>query len=85
MVTALAVGVAFAALTAPAEAQTVDAFVTWMTGPAAIGGMVALAVALVGLMLLFGQHTFIAIAFFVLGALIIGNARTIGAFFPGGG
>ena len=85
MIAALAVGLAFVAITTPAEAQTVQAFVQWAIGPSLLGSLVGLGIALVGILLMFGQHTWVGIVFAAVGGGIIGNATAIAGYFGGGG
>ena len=69
----------------PASAQSVQAFTTWALGPTALGGLIGLGLALVGVLLMFGQHTWTGIVFAIIGAVLIGNAQQVGGFFGGGG
>jgi hypothetical protein len=85
----VAVGVALAAIADPAWAQAVGAgngangFVQWMLGPQMLGALIGLFIALTGLVLMAGQHTWTGILFTVVGAAIVGSAVTIGNFFGG--
>ena len=81
--------IAAAALGNPAWAQGVQlgagaggaAFVTWLLGPAGLGSLVALFIALTGIALMAGRHTFEGILFVGLGGIIAAAANTIATQF----
>ena len=72
---------AFAQVAAGGGAQ---AFTTWVTSPAGLGGLIGLFIALVGLVMMMGRHTWEGLGFAVCGGVIFGASATIGGFFGGG-
>lgn len=89
VVASIVAGLAIAALGDPALAQGVtlgggaggQAFSNWIMGPAGLGSLVGLLIALAGLGMMAGRHTWEGILFLVVGALIVGGANTIAGYF----
>ena len=57
------------------------AFVAWIMSPAGIGSLIGLFIALAGLGMMAGRHTWEGILYLVVGALIAGAANTIAGYF----
>jgi type IV secretory pathway VirB2 component (pilin) len=50
-------------------------------GPAGIGSLVGLFIALAGLTMMAGRHTWEGILFIVMGGIIVGSSNTIAGYF----
>jgi type IV secretory pathway VirB2 component (pilin) len=89
VVAAVLAGAAIAALGEPAWAQGVTLgggggganFVAWLMGPAGIGSLIGLFIALCGIGMMAGRHSWEGILFVVVGAIIAGAANTIAGYF----
>lgn len=69
----------------PASAQNVTQFTTWATGAQLLGGLIGLGIALYGIIIMFGQHSWVGLAYAIVGGVLVGNAAQVGGFFGGGG
>lgn len=56
-------------------------FVTWLLSPAGIGSLIGLFIALAGIVMMAGRHSWEGILYVAMGAMIAGAANTIAGYF----